>query len=111
MIIAWSDDESEFDTSDSEYFNTASETVSEVSADADEEKPKTNGKTHDGSGDDEDSDDEDDDEDDEEGQTCPHQFFSKKVPKLGGRWATYTGGHISPHKKFWAKHFDLLHRN
>ena len=89
MIIAWSDDESEFDTSDSEYFNTASETVSEVSADADEEKPKTNGKTHDGSGDDEDSDDEDDDEDDEEGQTCPHQFFSKKVPKMGGRWAVY----------------------
>ena len=48
LIIALSDDESPFETSDSEYDNTASETVSEVSGDA-EDKPKTNGKTnHDG---------------------------------------------------------------
>jgi hypothetical protein len=47
------DDESEFETSDSEYDNTASETVSELSAEI-EDIPKVkengNGNTHEGVG-------------------------------------------------------------
>ena len=47
------DDESEFETSDSEYDNTASETVSELSAEI-EDIPKVkengNGKAHEGVG-------------------------------------------------------------
>ena len=57
MVENWfcpsDDDESEFETSDSEYDNTASETVSELSAEI-EDIPKVkengNGKAHEGVG-------------------------------------------------------------
>ena len=71
ILIVTSDDESEFETSDSEYYNTASETVSEVSVEAagtngDIKKVNENGEntiTADDS-DNDDSDDENEEDDD-----------------------------------------------